>query len=193
MLPDPWLTRWLPLVIEYAQHHPVLEIGCGSGDDTATLAAAGLTVHAFDLSESSVALTRIRVPQAFVECRDTRDQFPIAPNTAGVVVASLTLHYFPWQQTVELFERVRQTLRPGGVFLCRLNSTEDRNFGAVGHSIIEDNYYMVDGQPKRFFDERAVHNLFSSGWRVLSKEHLQTRKYVQKKALWEVIAMRSGA
>ena len=193
MLPDPWLKRWLPLVIEQAKLHPVLEIGCGSGDDTATLVAAGLSVHAFDLSKNSVALTRLRAPTATVECRDTRDPFPLAASTAGSVVASLTLHYFPWQQTVDLVDRVRQTLKPGGVFLCRLNSTEDHNFGANGHPIIEKNYYMVDGQPKRFFDEPGIDELFAAGWVVLSKEHMVTRKYVRQKALWEVIAQRSDA
>ncbi len=190
MLPDPWLQRWLPLVIEHAQHHPVLEIGCGTGDDTATLVAAGLAVHAFDLSETSVALARLRAPKATVACRDTRDPFPLAARSAGAVVASLSLHYFPWQQTVALVERVRQTLRPGGVFLCRLNSTEDRNFGASGHPLIEANYYMVDGQPKRFFDAQAIDALFAAGWQVRSKEHMATRKYIQKKALWEVVAQR---
>jgi len=190
MLPDPWLQRWLPLVVEHARQHPVLEIGCGAGDDTATLVAAGLSVHAFDLSETAVALARLPAPTATVACRDTRDPFPLTAQSAGAVVASLSLHYFPWEQTVALVERVRQTLRPGGVFLCRLNSTEDLHFGASGHPTIEANYFMVDGQPKRFFDAQAVDDIFAAGWLVRSKEHMSTRKYIQKKALWEVVAQR---
>ncbi len=190
MLPDPWLKRWLPLVTRHAQSHPVLEIGCGTGDDTATLVAAGLSVHAFDLSEPSVALARLRAPAATIECRDTRDPFPIGRHGAGVVLASLSLHYFPWRQTVELVGRIGETLRPGGVFLCRLNSSEDRNFGADGHPRIAENYYLVDGQPKRFFDEKAVDALFATEWRVMSKEHMATRKYIRKKALWEIVLQR---
>ena len=191
LLPDPWLTRWLPLVLEDAIGGPVLEIGCGLGDDTATLAAAGLAVTAFDLSASSVAATKLRVPKATVECRDIRDPFPIADGTAGIVVASLTLHYFPWTETVALVERVRRTLRANGLLLCRLNSTEDANFGASGHAAIEPNYYLVDGQPKRFFDEAAVDEIFRN-WRVLSKEHMATRKYMKEKALWEIVARPLG-
>ena len=37
MLNDPWLKRWRPLIRERAGAGPVLEIGCGHGDDTATL------------------------------------------------------------------------------------------------------------------------------------------------------------
>src|SRR5262249_42254561 len=112
---------------------------------------------------------------------------------AGAVVASLTLHYFPWAETAALAERVRATLRPDGVFLCRLNSTDDRHFGARGHREIEPHYYLVDGQPKRFFDEADVDRLFASGWEVLSKQHLRTRKYVRSKALWELALRRRVA
>ncbi|WP_418318878.1 class I SAM-dependent methyltransferase [Piscinibacter sakaiensis] len=193
MLPDPWLKRWLPLVQESSRTAPVLEIGCGSGDDTATLNAAGLAVTAIDLSAAAAAATKRRVPTAIVECRDVREPFPVAEGGAGAVVASLTLHYFPWSETVGLVERIRRTLRPNGVFLCRLNSTEDKNFGATGHPVIERNYYLVDGQPKRFFDEASVDCLFEAGWHVLSKEHLVSRKYVQQKALWEVVLRRVDA
>lgn len=192
MFPDPWLKRWLPLVLEASRGLPVLEIGCGTGDDTAILAGAGLSVTAFDISRSSVVATKLRVPSAKVHCSDIREAFPISEGLAGAVVASLTLHYFSWSETVGLIDRVRQTLCPGGLFLCRLNSTEDSRFGAKGHAPIEPNYYLVKGQPKRFFDGASIDSLFGAGWQVLSKEHMTTRKYVQKKALWE-LALRTKA
>lgn len=187
MLPDPWLQRWLPLLHETAGSHPVLEIGCGIGDDTATLIGAGFSVFGFDISEASVATTKLRVPAATVTRRDVRDPFPVSSGSAGAVVASLTLHYFPWRETVGLVERIHRTLRRTGLLLCRLNSTEDRNFGAKGNPEIERHYYLVDGRPKRFFDESDVDRLFQSGWQVLSKEHMSTRKYIKNKALWEII------
>ena len=58
--------------------------------------------------------------------------------------------------------RIRQVLVPGGLLLCRLNSTEDRHFGARGHPVIEPHYHLVDGTPKRFFTEAAVREMF---WR----------------------------
>lgn len=191
MLHDPWLARWLPLLKDCAGTRPVLEIGCGTGADTATLAEAGFAIVAFDLSAASAAATRARVPAAQVSCQDVREPFPLGTGEAGAVIASLSLHYFPWAETLGLVQRIRATLQPGGLFLCRLNSVEDKHFGATGHPAIEPDYYLVDGQPKRFFDERCTAALFASGWQLLSMEHQTTRKYVRQKALWEVVARRA--
>jgi SAM-dependent methyltransferase len=189
---DDWLDPWLPELTARAAGAPVLEIGCGSGDDTATLAAAGLAVVAFDLSPEAVATARARVPQAAVSCQDVRDPFPLAPGSAGAVVASLSLHYFPWDETVGLARRIHAVLRPGGLLLCRLNSTEDTHFGAQGHPRIDDDFYLVNGEPKRFFDAAAIDRLFADGWQRLSTRHAVTGKYGLPKSLWEVALLREG-
>jgi len=194
MTTDPWLTRWLPLVRERAGAGIVLEIGCGDGDDTAVLAREGLRVHAFDLSRAAVDRTRLRVPSAVVECRDIRDPLPEQARELGAVLASLSLHYFPWGETEAIVGRIRAALRPGGVLLCRLNSTQDHNFGAgAGHPELEPDFHLVDGQPKRFFDRAAVERLFVQGWNTLSLEHVVTGKYVKPKAVWEAVLERSDA
>ncbi len=193
MLHDPWLSRWLQTIEKSAKGLPVMEIGCGTGDDTSTLVKAGFPVVAFDISSASVAATRVRAPEARVSCQDVRAPFPLGDGEAGAIVASLTLHYFPWSETLELVRRVRRTLAPDGMFLCRLNSTEDKHFGASGHPDIEPNYFLVDGQPKRFFDRPGVDALFDSGWVMLSTEHQTTRKYVRSKALWAIVARKAPA
>ena len=76
-------------------------------------------------------------------------------------------------------------------FVCRLNSTEDRHFGAQSSVQLEHGIFEVDGQTKRFFDREAVLALFSVGWEVLSFEHLVTTKYVRPKAAWEVIVQKA--
>ena len=182
---DPWLARWLPLVAERAMGLPVLELGCGGGRDSAVLAAAGHRVVGVDLSAEAVERARQRVPSAEFHCQDIRAPFPV--ERAGVVVASLSLHYFPWPETETLVERIGRLLDPAGVLLCRLNSTNDHHFGASGHPRIEDDYYLVDGEPKRFFGRAAVDRLFSSGWRMLSAEERTIDRYDLPKAAWEVV------
>ena len=46
---DAWLDRWLPLIAERAAGSPVLELGCGPGEDTATLLAANIDVIAKEI------------------------------------------------------------------------------------------------------------------------------------------------
>lgn len=76
------------------------------------------------------------------------------------------------------------------MLLCRLNSTEDRNFGTHGYEETEPGYFLVDGQPKRFFDESAVHRLFVHGWNMIALEHITTKKYGKARAAWEVVLER---
>jgi SAM-dependent methyltransferase len=190
---DPWLVRWLPLLRERAVTEPVLELGCGRGADTAVLADAGLRVIAIDRSAEAIAEARKRVPVAEFHCQDIRAPFPPAAADLGAVVASLSLHYFPWAETLTLAGRLRTVLRPGGVLLARLNSTGDHNHGASGHPQIDERYYLVDGHPKRFFDHDDVTALFATGWRALGIEELIIQRYSLPKVVWEVVLERSGA
>ncbi len=168
----------------------MLELGCGSGRDTATLVEAGHCVVAVELSSDAVAQARERVPSAEFHCQDIRAPFPLRDGDTGAVLASLSLHYFSWPETTALVDRVRRVLRPAGVLLCRLNSTNDHHFGASGHSSIAEDYYLVDGEPKRFFDRAAVDRLFASGWSILAIEEMTIDRYDLPKAVWEVVLAR---
>jgi SAM-dependent methyltransferase len=191
MSSDLWLQRWLPLVRERAGILPVLELGCGGGEDTATLIGAGHRVIGIDLSARSIAEAQAKVPAAEYHCQDIRAQFPTHATELGVVVASLSLHYFAWSETVALVGRVHNALRSGGVLLCRLNSTNDHNYGASGHPRIADDYYSVHGESKRFFNRESVHELFAKGWRILAAEEMVIYKYADPKAVWEVVLERA--
>jgi SAM-dependent methyltransferase len=189
---DPWLQRWLPLLAERAGADPVLELGCGTGRDSAVLAGAGLRVVGIELSNESVAAARARVPHgAEFLCSDFRAPFPVADGSVGAVLASLSLHYFAWDETLALARRIHDVLRPGGVLLCRLNSVNDFHHGASGPpSDGEDSFYLVDGVPKRFFDRAAVERFFADGWRMLHLEELTVERYEQPKVLWEAVLER---
>ena len=192
MQPDSWLTRWLPMIRQHAEETPIFEVGCGSGADTATLVSAGLEVVAIDLSPAAIERARKYVPSATFLTRDVRQEFPQQVQGTGVIIASLSLHYFAWAETVTLFNRVQQTLRQGGLFVCRLNSTKDVNFGALGHPEIEPNYYQVEGEAKRFFNQASIELLLSNGWAILSLDHMSTNKYSKPKALWECLCTKSA-
>jgi SAM-dependent methyltransferase len=186
---DRWLERWLPLIGERAAGLPILELGCGGGRDSEVLATAGHRVIGVDLSSAAIAKARRRVPAAAFHCQSIQAPWPV--ERAGVVLASLSLHYFPWGETVGLVERIRLTLDPKGLLLCRLNSTNDHHHGASAHPAIAENFYLVHGEPKRFFDGAAVDRLFAEGWRVLHKKEGVIARYDHPKSVWEVVLERS--
>lgn len=187
---DPWLARWLPMMIERAGVSAVLELGCGDGIDTATLTGAGLHVVAVDWSAEAIERARGAAPNAEFFVRDVRAPFPV--HTTQVVVASLALHYFAWAETLDVIERIRTTLGARGVLVSRFNSTNDHNFGASGYPRIEDNYYRVRGRTKRFFDRASIDALFAEGWRMLAIEECTIHRYEKPKVVWEVVVERDG-
>ena len=80
----------------------------------------------------------------------------------------------------------------GGVLLCRLNSTNDHNYGASGHPRIADDYFSVNGEPKRFFSRESIQQLFATGWRMLATEEMVIHKYAHLKVAWEVVVERDA-
>lgn len=167
----------------------MLELGCGGGRDTATLIEAGHRVAGVELSREAADRARERVPSAEIHCQDIREPFPVASPV--VVVASLSLHYFDWPETRALVDRVHAALRPDGLLLCRLNSTNDHHFGASGHPEIEKDFYLVDGAPKRFFDREAIDKLFARGWCAIAIEEKVIDRYDHPKVVWEVVLERT--
>jgi SAM-dependent methyltransferase len=188
---DRWLDRLLPLIEEHAGGGgPVLELGCGGGRDSAVLAAAGFKVIGVDRSALAIDEALRKVPAGVFHCQDLQASFPVAEGVVGAVIASLCLHYFPWDETVELLERIGRTLRPNGLLLCRVNSTNDHHYGASGFPPIAENFYLVDGAPKRFFDRPAIDRLFAEGWRILTADEMLIERYEYPKFVWQAVLER---
>ncbi|SFM72832.1 class I SAM-dependent methyltransferase [Variovorax sp. OV329] len=200
--PDDWLPRWLPLLrqsVDSAGGAPVLELGCGTGRDTEVLVANGLGVVALELLPAQLELAHQRVPAgADFHQQDIRAPFPIGeqgPGEVGAVLASLSLHYFDWAQTLEMAARIRRTLQPGGLLLCRLNSVRDVHHGAQGDYPRIDpddpDFLHVDGWDKRFFDRPQVDRMFADGWNWVGLEERTVMRYAEPKVLWEAALRRA--
>jgi SAM-dependent methyltransferase len=192
---DPWLERWLPAMRAAARDARVLELGCDAGRDTAYLVRNGFKVVATDLSEEALQSCARAVPEARFVLHDLRAPLPFADGELGVIIASLCLHYFGWAQTVDMVNGIARCLAPGGLLLCRLNSTRDVNFGAQGHEMIEPDFYAVEqrfGNSKRFFDARSVAALFSSGWQVVANQEMTVERYELPKIAWETVLRKKG-
>jgi ubiquinone/menaquinone biosynthesis C-methylase UbiE len=188
---DAWLERWRHL-LDAGPGSPVLELGCGDGRDARFLTERGFPVIATDLSEKALEITRRRAPAAKTQNVDLTRGLPFPDESFGVIVASLSLHYFPWRQTTEILADVRRCLRPDGHLLARLNSTKDPHYRAAEKQPVENNFYLVEGMPKRLFDQQDLKALFREGWKISAAEELTTGRYGGRKLAWEVLARRAA-
>ena len=118
----------------------------------------------------------------------TRGLLPFPDARFKVIVASLSLHYFSWHQTIKILDDVRRCLKPGGLLLARFNSTRDPHYSATEKHEIENNFYLVGGMPKHLFDDHDIAILFATGWELLAADERVTRRYGGEKLMWEVAA-----
>lgn len=187
---DDWLDKYVSILCA-SGGTPILDLGCGSGNDSLYLSERGYGVISCDISEQKLTSVRRHVPGAVCMLVDLRAPLPFEDQRFHVVVADLSLHYFSWHDTVRTVGEIRCILKTGGVLLCRVNSTEDVRYGAGQGVLIEDNYYLINGKTKRFFDRGQLEELFSD-WDVLNMCDYQMDRYEHPKLLWEAAVKKRG-
>ncbi len=187
---DPWLEKWLALIRQKSQGGPVLELGCGHGWDTADLLSAGCRVIAADISAENLTECAESVHEAKLVQMDNGKPLPFADHSLPVILASLSLHYFSWNVTLQIASELKRCIRNKGLLLARFNSINDHNFGAASDVEIEPNFYQVGDRTKRFFDETSV-RLLLEGWDVQFLEENVIYRYEKPKYVWEAMAVNS--
>ena len=185
---DSWLEKYDRRLAVWGD--PVLDLGCGSGGDTAWLLERGRRVVACDWAEAAVELIRRRYPEVEAAIAfDMAEGLPFPDRTFGTVLADLSLHYFSQERTFFLLGEIRRVLRPGGALLFRVNSVKDLCYGAGGGVVLEPHFYQTaDGERKRFFDREDLENFFAH-WRLEGLTESSTLRYGPEKFLWEGAAL----
>lgn len=185
---DLWLDAYENFLSE-AKKETIIDLGCGYGGDTLYLTERGYRVLACDFSE--VALRRIakHIPQAETKQVDMTAGLPFADESTGAVVADLSLHYFAWEDTVNIVNDIARILKPKGVLLARFNSVGDVHFGAGLGVELEPNYYEHDERRKRFFDEEDLRRLFVD-WSIETVIETDLHRYNKPKRCWELVAVK---
>ena len=118
---------------------------------------------------------------------DMLQGLPFENESIRIIIADLSLHYFAWSDTEMILQDTKRVLMPGGYLLCRMNSTNDTNYGAGQGIKIEDNYFEVNGNCKRFFDKNQIEKLFDK-WDIRYVNEYQMDRYKLPKVLWELAA-----
>ncbi|MBC8136360.1 MAG: class I SAM-dependent methyltransferase [Fibrella sp.] len=104
------------------RYRSILELGCGTGKNTAFLAQVGQVVHALDFSEGMIARAKEKVASGNVTfaVADLTQRWHREDDTADLVVCNLVLEHVP--NLPFIFAEVARVLTPGGqFFLCELH------------------------------------------------------------------------
>ncbi len=104
----------------------VLDLGCGTGNVTELLAAAGYDMIGVDLSEDMLSIAQRKKEHSGADilyiCQDMRE-FELYGTVAGIVSICDSLNYITdSDDLLAIFKLVKNYLDPGGVFIFDLNT-----------------------------------------------------------------------
>ncbi len=164
---------------------PIIDLGCGSGNDTLYLLERGKTVIPCDYSKNAIESIKNNFPEIErAECFDMSKGLPFEDNFTDIIISDLSLHYFTEKKTFEILDEIKRVLKPNGLLFFRVNSVKDVNHGAGNGKEIEPHLYETDdGRYKRFFDSEDIKKFFSNWENLYIHEEVMVR-YEAEKVLW---------
>lgn len=138
----------------------VLEIGCGAGEFSRLLAGRAEKVLAVDLSPQMIRVARERsefYPNVEFVAGDVMAQ-PLPEDHFDCVATLTTLHHLPAEGVLR---KIRETLRPGGVFVCldlyRRSGPVDLLFDSLAYPAGLMLRLMKTGRPRPPREARAAY------------------------------------
>jgi SAM-dependent methyltransferase len=160
-----------PYALRYAFHllgdircKTVLELGCGSGENTVPLLARGANVIALDISPDLAALARRRVELAGVHLTPTvlvasAYNVPLRDRSVDVVLCASVVHHLNVHRAMK---EMRRLLKPGGVVVVKEPVRFSRTMSAL-RRLFPVRYDISEDEHPLTRDEFAD---LKSGWRV---------------------------
>lgn len=183
---DGWLEKYSE-ILQRPAHMPIIDLGCGSGHNSIFLKKKGYDVIACDFSEAALRRVKHFIPDCKTMEFDFLEGLPFEDKSVKIIVSDLSIHYFSVTDTYKVLNEIKRVLTEDGYLLCRVNSTNDTNYGAGQGELISKNYYNRNGKLKRFFDKDDI-EMFFSDWNVEFLEECEMHRYDETKIVWEIAA-----
>jgi len=165
-----WLEPFMALLAASAGRR-VLDLGCGTGYDAVSLARNGFAVCGIDYSQVALdAARRLACAQSLaIDFRqgDIGLPLPYAEESFDATISNLVLHSFPDDVVRGIVREVGRCLRPGGLFLFHVNSTEDlprRTAIQIPEWRLGPCFFVLAGGQTMHFFSRAYCESLLAGW-----------------------------
>jgi SAM-dependent methyltransferase len=185
---DDWLDKYAG-IFEASKDTPIIDLGCGFGNNTLYLHERGYAVISCDFAEAALQRLSHFVPNPVTRLFDLRSRFPFGDGAAKIVVADLCLHYFSEAETMGIIAEIRRVLSDAGWLFSRVNSVKDIYHGAGEGMAIEPFYFEQNGERKRFFDEPSL-RVFFAEWKIRALHECKNEWYEKPKIVWELAAQK---
>lgn len=182
---DDWLDKYTSILKRVKT--PILDLGCGSGNDTLYLIENGFNIVACDYSDVALEQIKQNIKNVKTIKLDISQTLIFEDNTFDLIIADLSLHYFDEKTTISIMKEIKHILKKDGYLIARVNSISDLNYGAGQGQKLEENYYFVNGYNKRFFSKSDAERFFSIIGKTDIKE-TEMLRYSKPKKVIEVIA-----
>ena len=104
---DNWLDKFETIIDSCST--PILDLGCGSGNDTLYLINKNKQVISCDQSSNAINNIKKNFPEVYdTKCFNMLDGMPFDNNSFELIIADLCLHYFKEKDTFELLNEIRR-------------------------------------------------------------------------------------
>jgi len=159
-IPEQFALRCAFLLAHVTPADTVVDLGCGAGEFSAALVAAGTQPIGVDVAGEALRRARQRVAQAELRLWETGAPLPVEDASADVVWAGEVIEHVadvaPW------LSEVRRILRPGGTLLL---TTPHHGPGALLRLALSRRAFAEHFEPRsdhvRFFSPGTLRELLA--------------------------------
>lgn len=194
-----WASDRLPLLTR-SQPTRLLDLGCGTGGDCLCLAKLGWEVSGMDYSPIALEQARAKATEGglAVDFRvgDMAETFPFPDQVFDAVMSNVAFHSFPDRLLRSIMGEIKRILKPAGLLLLHVNSTEDLLYRPKKRvRELEPHFYLEeDGQTVHFFSEGYCRELLAD-FLIVELTHLRLHDQIwtQPKCVWRCMAQKPGS
>ncbi|MCE7735574.1 MAG: class I SAM-dependent methyltransferase, partial [Candidatus Heimdallarchaeota archaeon] len=152
----------------------VLDVGCGTGQNSLFLANKGYTVTGIDKSDKSVNIVKERAQQRKLNVEIVNyDIFELKnyPKSFDTIIDSSIFHMFSDEKRIQYEKNIRSVIKEGGTYhMLVFSDKETENYG-----------------PRRIKKEE-IKKTFSEGWDIYRIKEARIRINIGKGWVWAWLA-----